>query len=154
MKNWNAEANQLVSILLRRDRESLLCIPALKGPINTAQGKALGFGVADNVLRPERAGTSFVAPFEGEKHILLGFPRASPWAMLTRPFRAKDSTDPAQQNHHASEEETGSILAVFSSAQGWGMATERANDLRAFRQFIDEQFSNGGSSLTLEEALA
>src|SRR5271165_583273 len=118
MKNGHAEANPFVSIPLRHDRESLLGIPALKGPINIAQGEALGFGVADNVLRPERAGTSFVVPFEGEKHILLGFPRASPWAMLTRPFRAKDSTDPAQQNHQASEEETGSILAVFSSVIG------------------------------------
>ena len=33
------------------------------------------------------------------------------------------------------------------------MATERVNDLRAFRQFIDEQLSNGGANLTLEEAL-
>jgi hypothetical protein len=33
------------------------------------------------------------------------------------------------------------------------MATERSNDLRAFRQYIDEQFSNGGAELTLDEAL-
>ncbi len=34
------------------------------------------------------------------------------------------------------------------------MATERANDLRAFKGFIDEQLSNGGTDLTLDEALA
>ncbi len=34
------------------------------------------------------------------------------------------------------------------------MATERANDLRAFKGFIDEQLSNGGADLTLDEALA
>ena len=33
------------------------------------------------------------------------------------------------------------------------MATERANDLRAFRQYIDQQLSNGGPELTLDEAL-
>jgi hypothetical protein len=33
------------------------------------------------------------------------------------------------------------------------MATERANDLRAFRGFIDEQLKNGGADLTLDEAL-
>jgi hypothetical protein len=33
------------------------------------------------------------------------------------------------------------------------MATERANDLRAFRQYIDEQLTNGGSELTLDDAL-
>jgi hypothetical protein len=33
------------------------------------------------------------------------------------------------------------------------MATERANDLRAFRQYIDEYLSNGGSQMTLDQAL-
>jgi predicted transcriptional regulator len=33
------------------------------------------------------------------------------------------------------------------------MAADRANDLQAFRTFIDEKVSNGGSNLTLEEAL-
>src|SRR5262245_4440739 len=33
------------------------------------------------------------------------------------------------------------------------MATERANDLVAFQKFIDEQLSNGGKELTLNEAL-
>lgn len=33
------------------------------------------------------------------------------------------------------------------------MATERANDLVAFKKFIDEQLSNGGNDLTLNEAL-
>ncbi|GAC1474955.1 MAG: hypothetical protein NVSMB9_26360 [Isosphaeraceae bacterium] len=34
------------------------------------------------------------------------------------------------------------------------MAIERSNDLRAFKGFIDEQLSSGGTDLTLEEALA
>lgn len=34
------------------------------------------------------------------------------------------------------------------------MATERANDLRAFKGFIDEQLAGGDSDLTVEEALA
>lgn len=34
------------------------------------------------------------------------------------------------------------------------MATDRANDLHAFRSFIDQQLSNGGADLTLDEALA
>ena len=33
------------------------------------------------------------------------------------------------------------------------MATERANDLKAFKGFIEEKLSNGGAELTLEEAL-
>ena len=33
------------------------------------------------------------------------------------------------------------------------MATDRANDLRAFKGFIEEKLSNGGSDLTLDEAL-
>jgi hypothetical protein len=33
------------------------------------------------------------------------------------------------------------------------MATERANDLRAFRQFIDEQLTDGAAEMTLDEAL-
>jgi predicted transcriptional regulator len=34
------------------------------------------------------------------------------------------------------------------------MATERANDLRAFRDFADAKLSNGGAEMTLEEALS
>lgn len=34
------------------------------------------------------------------------------------------------------------------------MATERSNDLRAFKGFIDEQLANSGADLTLDEALA
>lgn len=34
------------------------------------------------------------------------------------------------------------------------MATDRANDLRAFKGFVDEQLANGGADLTLDEALA
>ena len=34
------------------------------------------------------------------------------------------------------------------------MATERANDLNAFKGFIDEELSNGGADMTLDEALA
>jgi len=33
------------------------------------------------------------------------------------------------------------------------MATERSNDLRAFKGFIDERLSSGGSNLTLDDAL-
>jgi hypothetical protein len=33
------------------------------------------------------------------------------------------------------------------------MATDRFNDLRAFKGFIEEKLSNGGSELTLDEAL-
>jgi hypothetical protein len=33
------------------------------------------------------------------------------------------------------------------------VATDRANDLRAFRQFIDEQLANGGPEMTLDDAL-
>ncbi len=33
------------------------------------------------------------------------------------------------------------------------MATERVNDLRAFKGFIEEKLSNGGIDLTPEEAL-
>lgn len=33
------------------------------------------------------------------------------------------------------------------------MATERANDLRAFKGFIDKQLANGRAELTLDEAL-
>lgn len=33
------------------------------------------------------------------------------------------------------------------------MATERANDLRAFRDLLDAKLSNGGGDLTLEECL-
>ncbi|MEO6807525.1 MAG: hypothetical protein ABI353_00230 [Isosphaeraceae bacterium] len=34
------------------------------------------------------------------------------------------------------------------------MATERANDLKAFKGFLDEKLSNGGADMTLDEALA
>ena len=33
------------------------------------------------------------------------------------------------------------------------MATERINDLRAFKGFIEAKLSNGGADLTLEDAL-
>jgi predicted transcriptional regulator len=33
------------------------------------------------------------------------------------------------------------------------MATERSNDLRAFKSFVDEKLSSEGDSLTLDEAL-
>jgi hypothetical protein len=33
------------------------------------------------------------------------------------------------------------------------MATDRANDLRAFKGFIEEKLSDGGADLTLDEAL-
>lgn len=33
------------------------------------------------------------------------------------------------------------------------MAIDRSNDPRAFRDFLDEKLSKGGTSLTLEEAL-
>ena len=33
------------------------------------------------------------------------------------------------------------------------MATVRTNDLYAFKSFIDEQLKNGGTNLTLDEAL-
>ena len=33
------------------------------------------------------------------------------------------------------------------------MSTERLNDLRAFKGFIEEKLSNGGADLTLDEAL-
>ncbi len=33
------------------------------------------------------------------------------------------------------------------------MATDRANDLRAFKAYIDEQLTNGGAEMTLDEAL-
>ena len=33
------------------------------------------------------------------------------------------------------------------------MATERINDLRAFKGFIEEKLANGGTNLTLDEAL-
>ena len=34
------------------------------------------------------------------------------------------------------------------------MATERANDLQAFKSFIDEQLATGNADLRLDEALA
>jgi hypothetical protein len=33
------------------------------------------------------------------------------------------------------------------------MENGQANDLRAFRRFVDEKLSNGGATLTLDEAL-
>jgi len=33
------------------------------------------------------------------------------------------------------------------------MATDRSNDVRAFRSFLDERLANGGANLTLDEAL-
>ncbi len=37
--------------------------------------------------------------------------------------------------------------------RGLTMATERFNDLRAFKGFIEEQLSNGGAEPSLDEAL-
>lgn len=34
------------------------------------------------------------------------------------------------------------------------MSTDRANDLRAFRSFIDEQLAQSGEEITLQDALA
>jgi hypothetical protein len=34
------------------------------------------------------------------------------------------------------------------------MSAERADDLRAFRDFANEQLANGGADMTLDEALA
>jgi hypothetical protein len=34
------------------------------------------------------------------------------------------------------------------------MATDRRNDLKAFRSFVDQKLSNGGANLTLDEALS
>jgi hypothetical protein len=34
------------------------------------------------------------------------------------------------------------------------MATDRVNELRAFRGFIDDQLANGGADLTLDDAHA
>jgi hypothetical protein len=34
------------------------------------------------------------------------------------------------------------------------MATDRSNDLRAFKHFIDEKLSNGGGNLTVDEVLS
>ena len=33
------------------------------------------------------------------------------------------------------------------------MATDRRDDLRAFRDFVDKQLGNGGAGLTLEECI-
>jgi len=33
------------------------------------------------------------------------------------------------------------------------MATDRSNDLRAFTSFVEQQLSNGGAHLTLDDAL-
>lgn len=33
------------------------------------------------------------------------------------------------------------------------MAIDRSNDLQAFRHFVDQQLSDGGANLTLDEAL-
>jgi hypothetical protein len=34
------------------------------------------------------------------------------------------------------------------------MATDRANDLQAFRSFTDDELAHGGAGITLDEALA
>jgi hypothetical protein len=34
------------------------------------------------------------------------------------------------------------------------MSTDRRNDLRAFRSFVDQKLSNGGANMTLDEALS
>jgi hypothetical protein len=44
-------------------------------------------------------------------------------------------------------------MIFWINERGRTMATERANDLRAFKRFIEEKLSNGGSDLTLDEAL-
>jgi hypothetical protein len=46
----------------------------------------------------------------------------------------------------------GGTLGVRTKG-AYEMAAERANDLRAFRQYIDQQLSNGGAEMTLDEAL-
>jgi predicted transcriptional regulator len=40
------------------------------------------------------------------------------------------------------------------NTRGRTMASDRANDLQAFKSFIDEKLANGGADLTLDEALA
>jgi hypothetical protein len=44
-------------------------------------------------------------------------------------------------------------MIFWMNQRGGIMATERANDLRAFKGFIEEKLSNGGADLTLDEAL-
>jgi hypothetical protein len=44
-------------------------------------------------------------------------------------------------------------MIIWINERGRTMATERASDLRAFKGFIEEKLSNGGSDLTLDEAL-
>jgi hypothetical protein len=44
-------------------------------------------------------------------------------------------------------------MIFWINERGRTMATERANDLRTFKGFIEEKLSNGGSDLTLDEAL-
>jgi hypothetical protein len=44
-------------------------------------------------------------------------------------------------------------MIFWINERGRTMATERANDLRAFKGFIEGKLSNGGSDLTLDEAL-
>jgi predicted transcriptional regulator len=39
------------------------------------------------------------------------------------------------------------------SQRSTNMATDRANDLRAFKQYIDEQLRDGGSDMSLDDAL-
>jgi predicted transcriptional regulator len=40
------------------------------------------------------------------------------------------------------------------NTRGRAMATDRVNDLQAFKSFIDEKLANGEADLTLDEALA
>jgi hypothetical protein len=44
-------------------------------------------------------------------------------------------------------------MIFWMNQRGGTMATDRANDLRAFKGFIEEKLSNGGADLTLDEAL-
>jgi hypothetical protein len=45
-------------------------------------------------------------------------------------------------------------MLYAAKEEGARMATDRANDLLAFKKFIDEQLSNGGAELKLDEVLA
>jgi hypothetical protein len=45
------------------------------------------------------------------------------------------------------------LMILWMYQRGGTMATERANDLRAFKGFIEEKLLNGGADLTLDEVL-
>jgi hypothetical protein len=46
------------------------------------------------------------------------------------------------------------INKVSLGGENENMATERLNDLRAFKTFVDEKLSGGEASLTLDDALS